>query len=730
MPDTIFYLDFDLLIRRADSRYRAEVLFSPEGEATADFAAPFSDLELQNFILRLGRPRRGTRRIGSPEMETARDLGRRLYDAVISGDVRACWRSSARTAERQNAGLRLRLRIVDAPKLNDIPWEYLYDSSLSRFLSLSEYTPLVRYLDIPERIRPLPVDGPLAIVVMISSPNDPDYASLGVEDEWCRLNSALAGLIDSGQVRLERVPDPTLSALQRELRRGQYHILHFIGHGGFDRQTQSGVLVLPDQVGKARLVAADHLATILHDHRSLRLVVLNACEGSRSSPEDPFSGVAQTLVQQGIPAVIAMQFEITDKAAIKFAEEFYSATADGYPVDAALAAARKAIFAQGNDIEWGTPVLYLRAPDGQLFSVNREAAQEAKEEKRQVEAAKRTEEEKRLAEAAQQAEEEQQPTAAAQHVSEDQQPDAAAHVFISYSHQDRNWFKRLRTMLRPVERRFPGAVWSDTEIKAGDRWAREIEQALASATVILLLVSPSFLASDFIDQNELGPVLAAAAEGHKKILWVLLSQCLWNQTAIKDYQPAHDISRPLNQLNASGRDAQLKIVADTVARLMAEEERQAEAERQAEGERQRAAAARRTEKEQRRPRRRDGAEGDKQRAAAARVAGKTTPTTIWKAEFERVSPRGWVILITRSQELHRLEASLVPFRSEIILDGQRVAWVQVTLRPVKYTFSIGPTVFTLSGRTGVFGIERVQLRANEELILSWDKELGVIYQSS
>src|SRR6516164_5071109 len=123
MPDTISYLDFDLLIRRTNGGYRAEVLFSPEGEATAEFAAPFSDLELQNFILRLGRPRRGRRRIGSAEMEAARELGRRLYDAVISGDVRACWRGSARTAEAQNAGLRLRLRIVDAPELNDIPWE-------------------------------------------------------------------------------------------------------------------------------------------------------------------------------------------------------------------------------------------------------------------------------------------------------------------------------------------------------------------------------------------------------------------------------------------------------------------------------------------------------------------------------------------------------------------------------------------------------------------------------
>ncbi|MCB0088393.1 MAG: SUMF1/EgtB/PvdO family nonheme iron enzyme, partial [Caldilineaceae bacterium] len=92
--------------------------------------------------------------------------------------------------------------------------------------------------------------------------------------------------------------------------------------------------------------------------------------GARTSREDPLSGVAQHLVQQGIPAVIAMQFEITDQAAITLSHEFYTALADGYPVDGALAEARKAIYAMGNDIEWGTPVLYMRARDGVLFEVD------------------------------------------------------------------------------------------------------------------------------------------------------------------------------------------------------------------------------------------------------------------------------------------------------------------------------------------------------------------------
>ncbi len=64
-----------------------------------------------------------------------------------------------------------------------------------------------------------------------------------------------------------------------------------------------------------------------------------------------------------------MQFEITDAAAITFAHEFYSALADGYPVDAAVVEARAAIFAAGNDVEWGTPVLYMRSPDGRVFDI-------------------------------------------------------------------------------------------------------------------------------------------------------------------------------------------------------------------------------------------------------------------------------------------------------------------------------------------------------------------------
>ena len=361
------YLDFDFEVVKHDSRYRGRVLSSPAGQAIHDFAVPFTPLELENFFLRVGRARRGTRRIGSPEMDAARNYGQRLFEAVFGGEVNACFRSALNEASRQEKGLRIRLRLTEAPELGDLAWEYLSSPALGRFLSLSVDTPLVRYLELPEPIRPIAISTPLRILVAIASPGD--YPLLDVNREWRKLKEALGDLEERGLVTLEELSEGTLAALQKRLRHEECHVFHFIGHGGFNAQTQDGTLIFEDASGKGHAVSGEYLGTLLHDHRPLRLALLNACEGARTSVNDPFAGVAQTLVQQGVPAVIAMQFEITDEAAITLAHEFYGAIADGYPVDGALAEARKAIFALGNDIEWGTPVLYMRAPDGHIFTI-------------------------------------------------------------------------------------------------------------------------------------------------------------------------------------------------------------------------------------------------------------------------------------------------------------------------------------------------------------------------
>jgi hypothetical protein len=371
------YLDFDLLIEHAAQGYRAKVLDSPTGQAAADFSLPFSSQEMEIFLLRLTRSlseaRRRVRRLESQERELVKGFGGQLFQAMFSGAVLGALQSSLNEAFRKDAGLRIRLRLTDTPELADVPWEFLFNSTANRFLNLTPDTPLIRYLDLPMPVRPLTVTPPLRVLVMISSPVD--FPQLDVEAEWVRLNAALGDLVKRGLVTITRLPNASLAGLQRPLRLDKYHIFHFIGHCGFDEHAQDGALALEDAQGRARLVTGQDLGVMLSSHHSLRLIVLNACEGARAASSDPFAGVAQSLVQQGVPAVIAMQFEITDEAAITFAQELYAAIADGYSVDAALGESRRAIFASGNDVEWATPVLYTRSPNGQLFRVTKRSTE-------------------------------------------------------------------------------------------------------------------------------------------------------------------------------------------------------------------------------------------------------------------------------------------------------------------------------------------------------------------
>ena len=364
------YLDFDLQVEAEPTpdTYKVSVLASPKGEASGQMTFPFNADALENVILKLGRTRSGIRAIGSSTQDVAQKFGSALYDAVFGGEVGTCFRRSLDAADAAGKGLRIRLRLEDAPQLADVPWEYLYPSGLRQFLVLQTRTPVVRYLELPQPVAPLQVTPPLQVLVVVCSPAQ--LATLNVDGEVQRITTALAGLEQAGQVHVTVIPRATLMAVRRALRAGEFHVLHFIGHGGFDDAKAEGMLAFEDDNHQLNMVSGTTLATTISGFESLRLVVLNACEGARQSPQDPLGGVAQSLVKLGnVPAVVAMQFEITDEAATVFSSEFYAAMADGYPIDAALAEARVAVFSDNNDVEWGTPVLYLRASDGRIFDV-------------------------------------------------------------------------------------------------------------------------------------------------------------------------------------------------------------------------------------------------------------------------------------------------------------------------------------------------------------------------
>jgi hypothetical protein len=144
--------------------------------------------------------------------------------------------------------------------------------------------------------------------------------------------------------------------------------LHYIGHGAFNRNTRRGSLLLENEAGASVAYSSEELAYILRSYRSLRLVVLNSCEGASVSAADSYSGTAQDFLHRAdVPAVIAMQYEISDDAALSFSRRFYQMIAKGQPIDEAVFASRLAMSGKAEQTEWVTPVIYMRSDSGNLF---------------------------------------------------------------------------------------------------------------------------------------------------------------------------------------------------------------------------------------------------------------------------------------------------------------------------------------------------------------------------
>ena len=344
MPPPVVYRSFELSLEPSATGYRARVLRSPAGESSGPFDPTL-------VASKQSRP----------------EMGALLFDALPE-TVRTALQRSIDKTQAADEGLRIVLRLDEAPELATLPWESLHDRQNRRTFALSERTPLVRFLPVATaQTDSLVVDLPLRILVVAANASD-HPVPLAVEEEWARLQSALADLQERGTVALERLPRPTRGALQSRLRQGNVHVLHFVGHGYADAEQGENGLVLEREDGSSHRLGGLDLALLLHDHPSLRLVLINACQGGTADPWDSYAGVAQTLVQQGVPAVLAMQSDISDGAAVALTTTFYAALADGYPVDAALSQARKTLHAENGD-EWSTPVLFSRSQDNRLFVI-------------------------------------------------------------------------------------------------------------------------------------------------------------------------------------------------------------------------------------------------------------------------------------------------------------------------------------------------------------------------
>jgi len=291
------------------------------------------------------------------------EYGQKLY-GYLFGDGRelASYLKGWREADE---GWRLTLALhPNAVALWGLPWEYLHDGR--KPLALSN----VWIQRVPRGMRPIEAQEtplPLRILVVVSSPLD--QADLDTEKEIAVIQDALDPAVVEGQVELDFLEsEVTLEALAAKVRDWPCHVIHYTGHGGRDVQTGETFLAMEDEEGKTALATGAKLLRALRGAKNLRLVMLSGCLTAQMAHRDALRGVATSLLEGRIPAVLAMQYSVLDDSAIKFAKTFYTALGRGECPEAALYEARRDLsFARGDErADWGLPALYLRTPGMRL----------------------------------------------------------------------------------------------------------------------------------------------------------------------------------------------------------------------------------------------------------------------------------------------------------------------------------------------------------------------------
>lgn len=297
-------------------------------------------------------------------------LGQHLFQLLFNGQVEIFFE---KTLARVPKGERLRVQLSfqeEANELARLPWEYLYHPRPPFWFSTHVDLVLSRYMPLPTgRSSLAPAESPLRLLIMVSEPKDGSLGPVVAEP----VIEAIEKLKERLPIEIIRLQEPpTRDRFVDVLAKHQPHVLHFIGHGRFDRKA-------PTPLGQiALLMPGGHTVDWCRDQDFAefftqararpRLVFLHLCEGAVADFNANFAGLAPQLMQKEIQAVVAMQYPITNMAAIQFSRAFYEQLAEGEPIDKAVQVARYRLtttLPQAYDSRiFGTPVLYMHSYDG------------------------------------------------------------------------------------------------------------------------------------------------------------------------------------------------------------------------------------------------------------------------------------------------------------------------------------------------------------------------------
>jgi len=300
-----------------------------------------------------------------------KQLGAHLFGNLA---VQAAFNQARASAQTHEAPLRLRLLIdPGAPELHAIRWETLRDAETNQLLFAGEHILFSRYLSSldwqPVRLRPR---ADLTALVAIANPTDLgryNLAAVDVQGELARAKANLGSipvtdLVASGQASLNRIAS--------SLREG-YDILYLVCHGVLLKG--EAWLWLEDDRGQvARASGSEFIMRLNELQRRPRLIVLASCQsagaGGDSSTHDDgaLAALGPRLAEAGIPAVIAMQDNITMQTVAEFMPVFFQELQKDGQIDRAMAIARS--MARGSDRpDWWAPALFMRLKSGRIWYV-------------------------------------------------------------------------------------------------------------------------------------------------------------------------------------------------------------------------------------------------------------------------------------------------------------------------------------------------------------------------
>lgn len=305
------------------------------------------------------------RTLYTPNPQPLLEAGMRLYRDLFREDVRDLW-IAARAGLEQNRihGLRVRLAL-QPPGVAALPWETLCDPHRNTVFGVSSRLLLVRMEQEYRRLAaPAPLAVQLPLRVLVAAPEDPD----GIIDAPREIDTVkrMLNTLGRDQIKIHTMTGRfSITELRRRLQKLRPQVLHVLTHG-----TARGIQLW--QNGRPRLTPAAAFRATLERTPWVRFVFLNACLAGQNEADQPLSALGPQLLQAGIPAVLAMQFEIRDDVATDFAHFLYEALLTdpcAGAIDAAVTSARAGLYALNDDqVGYATPVLWLNAPNGQIFN--------------------------------------------------------------------------------------------------------------------------------------------------------------------------------------------------------------------------------------------------------------------------------------------------------------------------------------------------------------------------